>query len=233
VSEWHAATFPEQWPFYILAIGSIWLTARKPRALSLFEHLALVGMALVALDAIRNLVWFALVAAMVVPRALDEVWPVADAPIRRRVNILLSGSALVVIAASLAIAAGRAQSWYASAFPERAADAVARAADADPSLRVFANEEFADWLLWKVPRLSGRVAYDARFELMTRKQLQDVVRFRQRGFADQLAPAAGYTVLVLDPTVDGAAIHALRRQPGTTVLYRDPDVAVFRRATQS
>jgi hypothetical protein len=230
VSEWHAATFPEQWPFFVLAVGSIWLAARSPKRLSLFEHLALVCTVFAAFDAVRNLVWFALVAVMVVPRALDDVWPIGDAPIRRRVNVGLSLAALVALIATLAIAAGRPSTWYSRDYPERAATSVSEAADGHPSLRVFANEQFTDWLLWKVPSLSGRVAFDARFELMTGEQLRSIVRFRQRISADRLATVSGYRLLVLDPATEKPAIRAVLSEAGTVVLYRDSHVAVLLRA---
>jgi hypothetical protein len=232
VTEWQAATFPEQLPFFLLAVGSIWLAARKPRRLSLFEHLALLYTAFAALDAIRNLVWFALVAVMVVPRALDEVWPLGTAPLRRRVNLVLTAAAAAVVVGSFAVAAARPREWYVTGYPERAAAVVSAAANDDPSLRVFANEEFADWLLWKVPVLSGRIAFDARFELMSSEQLYAVVRFRQRSSANRLAAAAGYRMLVLDAGSEKPAIRAVLREPGSRVLYRDSHVAVLLRSTR-
>src|SRR6185369_6521763 len=87
VTEWGSPSFPAQAPFFVLALAALWITARKPRRLSLFEHFALVLMLVAGLSAIRNGVWFALVAVMVVPRALDDLWPVGDAPVRRGPNI--------------------------------------------------------------------------------------------------------------------------------------------------
>jgi hypothetical protein len=228
VTEWRAATFPAQWPFFVLMVASIWLAARQPRRLSLFEHLALVFTIFAALDAVRNIVWFAILAIMVVPRALDDVWPVEAAPLRRRVNLALSAAAVTVLLVGLLAAAGRSRSWYLTEYPDRAAAVVARAADADSSVRVFANEAFADWLLWKVPSLTGRVAFDARFELMTRPQLRSIVRFRQR--SPGLAAARGYGLLVLDPAGERPAIRAILKEPGVAVLFRDSHVIVLRRA---
>jgi hypothetical protein len=230
VTEWGAATFPDQAPFFVLAVGSIWLAARKPRRLSLFEHLALVCTMFAAFDAVRNMVWFALVAVMVVPRALDDLWPLGDAPLRRRTNVAVAIGGLVVLVGAVAIAAARPSTWYIRDYPDDAASAVAAFAQGDPSVRVFANERFADWLLWKVPALKGRVAFDARFELLSAAQLRSVARFRQR--IPRLAAAAGYRVLVLDPATEDPAIRAVLREPGSGVLYRDPYVAVLRRAAR-
>ena len=76
VSEWGPSKFPDQLPFFVLAVGALWLAGHSRARLNLFEHLALLAMLFAAFEAVRSIVWFALVAAMVVPRALDGVWPV-------------------------------------------------------------------------------------------------------------------------------------------------------------
>jgi hypothetical protein len=38
---------------------------------------------------------------------------------------------------------------------------------------VFANGAYADWLLFRVPALRGRLAYDARFEILPRGRLAE------------------------------------------------------------
>jgi hypothetical protein len=233
VTEWQATRFPDQWPFFLLALPSLWLVARKPRTLSLFEHLALVFLLLAALDAVRNLVWFALFAIMVVPRALDAVWPVGDAPVRRRPNLVLSVGGLVLVVAAFAVAAARPAGWYSRSYPRGALEAVASAAAADPSLRVFSNESFSDWLLWNDPALAGRVAFDARFELLSSAQLHSIARFRSQGQGVSLAPAAGYRLLVLDPGTERRAIRDVLAEPGARALYRDSHVEVLLRQGRS
>jgi hypothetical protein len=233
VTEWGPATVTGQPLFFVLAVASIWLVARNPRALNLFEHLALLCLLFAGLAVIRNAVWFALVAAMVVPRALDEVWPLGDAPLRRRVNVAVSLGALAVVVGSLAIAAGRPQGSYVRDYPAEAAKAIAGIAAGDPSVRVFANERFADWVLWKTPSLEGHVAFDARFELLAPAQLRTIARLRARVLPNGLAPTKGYRVLVLDPVDDRAALRAAQLEKGTVTLYRDPNVYVMLRAPRA
>jgi len=227
VTEWGPTTITDQSLFFVLAVGAVWLTARKPRALSPFEHLALLALLFAGLVAVRNVLWFALAAAMVVPRALDAVWPVADSPLRRRANVALSLGAVAIVAFSLLSALSRAPT--ASAYPNRAAAAVSTAANGDPSLRVFSNEAFADWLLWRTPALAGRVAFDARFELLTRRQLLAVARFRHQTTPQWRSAAAGYRLLVLDPRTERRAIRTLRSEAGTRLLFGNEDVAVLMR----
>ena len=77
--------------------------------------------------------------------------------------------------------------------------------------RVFANERYADWLVFEHPQLAGRIAYDSRFELLTSRQL----RFGDRSSATWSPAGArtvrGYPVLVLDKAADAKPIRALLR----------------------
>jgi hypothetical protein len=45
---------------------------------------------------------------------------------------------------------------------------------------VFANLELADRLLWKIPALRGRIAYDGRPELLSHRQFDGVIRFARQ-----------------------------------------------------
>jgi hypothetical protein len=227
VTEWGATTLPAQLPFVVLALGSFWLAARKPHRLTLFEHLALLATLLAGFATIRNIVWFAFVAVMVVPRALDGVWPPREAPVREGVNKVLSIGSLVLVVGTLAVAASHPRSWYERDFPTDAAAAVAAAAG--DHARVFANETFADWLLWEKPRLAGRVAFDARFELLRPRQLRALAHFRHRSSADWRAAADRYRILVLDPRTERGTIRLLLREPDAARLYRDDNVAVIAR----
>jgi hypothetical protein len=232
VAEWRPTTFPEQWPFFLLALGALALAARKPRRLTLFEHLALFCMLLLGLDAVRNIVWFAFVSAMVVPRALDGVWPIGEAPLRRRINLAISLGAIGVLVGSFIVAAARPATWYADGYRRGAVDAVANATARDPSLKVFSNERYSDWLIWSIPKLSGRVAFDIRFELLSSDQLRAISHFRNQSSADWLASAGGYRLLVLDPRSEGPAVSAVNDEPGTRQLYADSGVAVLLRSAK-
>jgi hypothetical protein len=229
VSEWHPTVFPEQGLFFLLALGGLWLAARKAGRLSLFEHLALLFTLVAGIDAVRNNVWFAFVAAMVVPRALDGVWPAGTAPLRRRINVALSLTSICVLAGAFVVLAARPSDWYGRSYSPRAVDAVATTTAQDRSIRILANERYADWLLWRVPRLSGRIAFDARFELLSSRQLHAIAHFRRKSSPDWLRAARGYRLLVLDPDKERAAVRAVLRESGARAIYRDHQVAVLLR----
>jgi hypothetical protein len=101
-----------------------------------------------------------------------------------------------------------------------------------PGLRIFATESYADWLLFDDPQLAGRVAYDARLEILTRSELSRIVAFRTEHGIDWDRVTRGYGLLVLDPVSDAGAIKLLRRSKGTTVLFRNHSIVVLRRRQQ-
>jgi hypothetical protein len=226
VTEWAPTTLTVVTiPLYLLVIGGVWLLGRTRNGLSGFEKLAFLATAVLAFQAVRNIVWFGLVALVVLPMLLDDIRPSALEP--RRLNRLL---ATVVAAAAVfgvvGVAANPA-SWFVRDFPPAAADAAAAAAG--PHGQVLATSSFADWLLWTHPELAGRVAFDARFELLTSGELTRAARFLARS-GDWTATARGYRVFVLGKQDDGQLRAALVRSGLARVVRVDGDVVVLRRA---
>jgi hypothetical protein len=208
VTEWAPTTLtPQNSPIYLLAIGGFWLLGRAGVHASWFEKLAFLGLTLLAFDAVRNAVWLALVALVVLPRLVDSLrsTPVEPARLNRLLAIAMTAG---VVVATAGVAAKK-TSWFTQSYPARVAEVAAAAAG--PKGRVFANERFADWLIWGHPELAGRVAFDSRFELLTAGQLRAVADFRNRidGWTSLLR---GYHVLVLDRVAD--------RRPGAALLQR-------------
>ena len=93
---------------------------------------------------------------------------------------------------------------------------------------MYADERFADWLLWRLPQLRGRVAYDASFELLSSTQLQAIGVFKSESGADWSRVAGGYRLLVLDSSAT-ALVRALAREPGTRRLFESDGVVVLLR----
>jgi hypothetical protein len=229
VTEWGPTTLRDEPVFFVLLLFGLWLSGRARTALTPFAQLALWSTAVLGLLAVRNNVWYALAAAAVLPAALDEVWSPGRGRRRKRLNLGLALAGLTVGVLALAQIASHDESWWLRGYPDRALAAVTRAARQDPALRVFANERYADWLLFRDPSLAGRVAYDARFELLPARAFNTVIAFRSEHGVDWQAGVRGYGLLVLDPAGDAEAVALFQRQPGTRVLYRDGDVVVLRR----
>jgi hypothetical protein len=95
----------------------------------------------------------------------------------------------------------------------------------DPSVRVWATDGTADWLLWRIPDLRGRLAYDVRFELYDQPTLDRIVDYNARA-GDSKRTLAGYRVVIVD---DRRHLEMLAAEPGTRVTQRDGDIAVLER----
>jgi hypothetical protein len=100
-------------------------------------------------------------------------------------------------------------------------------------MRVYSDEAFSDWLLWRLPYLRGRVAYDARFEILTAHQLDQVVRLKSVSGLNWKRAARGYRLIVLDRARERDAVGAFEREPGRRVLYDRHGIVVILRSARS
>jgi hypothetical protein len=210
--------------FYVLAFAATGLAARHVRALGRFELLALASLTVSALLAIRSIVWFALACTILLPPLLDRELAGRSWASRRlpgaRVAPLIAPVAIVVAAL---VVVTRPSSWFERSFPAGAVPVLQHELR-DPRVRVLADDRHADWLLWQLPQLRGRLAYDVRFELFAPRQFRKLIAYRSRAGTDWQAAGRGYAIVVLDPSeVPAAAL----RQYGRT-LYRSGDVVVLR-----
>jgi hypothetical protein len=208
----------------------LWLVARHGRILTPMERLALLVTTLAGFTTIRGIVWFGLVAILVVPKLLDRNMSrrqerpsspllVALAAVCVGVAVIVLGTRLTQLPGALAVS-----------HPEGAAKVVGTLVDRDPGLKVFASERYADWLLWKEPQLAGRLVYDIRFELFDSKRFAQLATFHAQGEkADRIA--TGARLLVLDARADALAARNFARDPGAKIAYRDRYVVVIERAS--
>jgi hypothetical protein len=72
------------------------------------------------------------------------------------------------------------------------------------------------------------VAYDARFELLSRAQLRQIARFQARA-GTWLPTARGYSVFVLDRQTDRGLKRSLIRLVPARVIFSSPQVVVLQR----
>jgi hypothetical protein len=212
--------------FYVLAVVALGLVAlRRCRSrLTVFELLVLGVTFVGAVQAVRGVIWFALACAAILPVALDGLLTRAD-PSSRRVNLAISLASLAGLAVALAVALVRPADWFEEEWPQERL-AAARDATRDPETTLFATDGTADWLLWKLPDLRGRIAYDVRFELYDEGTLGRIDRYGNREGADWKSLADGYPVVIVDSR---GHLEAFGAEPGAEVLYRDGEIAVVRR----
>jgi len=162
--DWMPTAFgPKTAAFYLLAFAAVFAIARAPKAMTLYEKSALIVLIVLAVEATRGVTWFTLFALVVLPSAVREL---RIPRLATRDVGLVAASVIALVA--LAIAASRPASWFTRDYPPAAARVVAGQTGA-----VFANGAFGDWLLFKQASLRGRVAYDARFEVLPAGRLAD------------------------------------------------------------
>jgi len=224
VTEWAPTTLtPGTAAVYILVLGGLWLLGRAGREAALLDQLVFALTAVLAFEAVRNTAWVGLVALAVLPPLVDRLrGPVQDPP---RMNRILALTILATAAIAIVAVAAKPTSWFTSKFPPAAASAASAAAGKQG--HVFATSPYADWLLWKQPALAGRVAFDARFELLSTSQIQRIARLQARS-GDWLRTVSGYRVFVLGTHSDHALARSLIRR-GARVVFSSPQVVVLRR----
>jgi hypothetical protein len=231
VMEWSpTAPSVQTAPFYLLAFATVWLIGRRKERLLPFEQVLLAFTLLIGLQTIRGVIWFTLVALMLVPTALDGVLKANTGAMRfQLLNRALVGASIIGVIAALAVVAAKPSSWFERDYPNGILAAFDRVQARDPQMRVFANETYGDWLLLRRPELRGRLAFDIRFELLSKNELQRLlkVRWRAEGWQSIVAP---YSLFVLKQGPEGRLAAALLRQPGSRVEYRGHDAVVISRA---
>jgi hypothetical protein len=228
IGEWRAPTLSAALlPLYVLAAGALWLLGRRHSRFSTFERFALLALLALTFASQRNLPWLSLAAIPLLAPALDDVLPTPRRTVSTRMNLVVSAVAAVFALAALADAAAR--SSYAQSYPEAAAAAVARAAAQDPAAHIYANEQYADWLLTTKPALRRRIAYDIRFELLSRNQLLSIARWRNQVGEHWKAAASDARIVVLALPSEARNARALLSEPGARLLYRGPGISVVLR----
>ena len=232
ITEWQAPT-PHGYflAFFAVAAATVVIASWQRRRLSLHDLMVLALTLAGASRSVRAVVWFSLALAMLLPLALDGiVKPSRSRPVRRRLAATLTGGLAAVLAATAIYTLTRSDAWFEHGWSARGARAALLATQASgAATTIWSSGTLADWLLWKEPSLRGRIAWDARFELLTEPELRSIVLF------NSLKPGwrtstLGYPVLVLDRHEDNAQLQALRSELGTAVLFADKWVVVLARS---
>jgi hypothetical protein len=142
---------------------------------------------------------------------------------------VLALGAVGFLAIVAAVALVRDDSWYTKNWPEEAISATRAAAD-ESGGEVFATSRDADWVLWRLPELRGRLAYDVRFEIYDRATFERIVRFRGEQGADWKSIADGYEVVVLETEQEPSShVQDFLAEPGAETAYSDARITVVRR----
>lgn len=236
VTEWQPVT-----TIPVLAIGvflvtgvGIWSFGRSPQRTTTWEKLAFLIIALSAIQIVRNTLFLALLAMAVLPVSLG--WGAGAgagrAPAHRvLVNGSIAGLCVTVLLLAAAVTV-RLPAQTIEAWSQRPAvlATVQRVTQGDPSIRVLADPRFDDWLLWRDPSLTGRVASDVRYELLTTAQITRMEALFGAVGPDFKRAGRRYRLLVLDHRYDPAAVTVFSHEPGRRILYDDGTRVVILRS---
>jgi hypothetical protein len=227
VTEWQATTLTIlHIPFFVLAFVAAWLMGRD-RRLTLFDRFALLFTLIAGFLTVRNEVWFGFTALVLLPGPLSRLLPPRPGQnLRLNALVALLGAVAALIGLTSALQKGRFQ----REFPARGSSAIAAVAARDPGARIFANVRFADWLLWREPQLRGRIAYDARFELLSGAQLTQIFNWQNRIGDGWRSAAARDRIVVLHVNDELSVERSLLRDRGVRRVYRDKHLSVLVRS---
>jgi hypothetical protein len=192
--------------FYLLGAVTVAAVIRRRRVYAPGEIVILVLTCASAAWAIRNIVWFALAAAAILPaRERGEAF-------RSTAAGATAIAMACVIPGSAALALARPATYWQGHVSKQAAVALAPLVDTKGT--VFKDDAHADWLLWRFPELRGRLVYDDRVELLTSAQL-GILQRALYGHGGTLGACMG----VVSP---GLAAHL-----GGRPVWRDRTTAVI------
>ena len=218
-------------PFYLLAFLAVWLIGCEKNRLCSYEKVLLVFTLVLGLTALRSVIWFTLAALMLLPTLLDIVLKENTAAMRfGLLNRAFVATSFIVAVLALAVVAAKPSSWFERGYPNAVLSAFDRAQTRDPNVRVFADEMYGDWLLLRRPDLRGRLAFDIRFELTSKTQLQQLLDIKRRveGWKQRIAP---YSLFVLKKGPDNKLARSLLRLPGARLEYRGHGaIVIWRKA---
>ena len=93
---------------------------------------------------------------------------------------------------------------------------------------MFAPDRFSDWMLFKIPELRGRVAYDVRFELYDDEFFDRLQDYGYETGPDWKSFADGYRIVIVDEQRRSHTADFLA-EPGARVIYRDDEITVIAR----
>lgn len=244
IGEWRSVT-SDTAPaivFFLIVAAAVVSLIRDRSASTPWDRCALLALAVGALVAVRNLPWLALGVLVLLP-----VWtaPLVPAPgLRRRrwgrrpwgrrpwghrVAVALAAFAAVWLLEAGVMTFTRSSASLEPRYPPGALVAVRQVLSAHPAWRVYADDTYADWLLWALPEVRGRIATDVRFELLSSTQLQAQVRLKFHTGPHWAQAARGYRLLLLDSSASPAAVTGFEHEPGARTIYEHGRAVVIAR----
>jgi hypothetical protein len=230
VTEWRPPAFGiVTAPIILLALGGLWLTARNTQKLNAFHVLAQLLLVALMFSAVRNAVWLGLASLMLLAPALDSELGGRGFEMRK-INTAFATVGIAFLVIATVSVASRGSTALTQQFPTRAGDVIAASARRDPSAKIFADDRFADWLMFEHPALVGRVVYDIRYEQLTYDELLAIGEWKNEISDHWRNAARAASVIVVNLPTGKDVASAYRRNGAMHERYVDSRVAVFVRS---
>lgn len=207
--------------FVALALGLVTVVAgavrgRRPSA-------PLLGAALITAAATfyasRNVVWFGMAVAVLLGTSA-QAWVPTAVPSRGFLTGLAT-AALGIAGLGVLLLLAPAAGGYERYTPLEAISAGARYADDHPAVRILGDNAAASALLWHEPQLAGRVAFDARLERYSARQLERWIVYQTGLGTGWPATTSGYGILLGSTKYNPALTRRLASVPRAAVLAED------------
>lgn len=213
--------------FLLMGALCIW----RRRALTASDLLLLLPFTLLALQSVRNILWFGIVAAPVAARLLATS---SDQPRRNAVEIVLVNRLIAGLLALLLIAT---LPWWKEALglpptlgallssqTPVAATAQLRSLPQRPQ-RLFHENGFGSYLIWAAPE--QQVFVDPRIELYAYEQWRDYITLGQGRDVDLLTRKYGFDGWLINPDVQTDLVTALDRNPRWQRVFTTDEAIYF------
>jgi hypothetical protein len=214
--------------FYALAAIALVVVVLGRRRLTVFDFAVLALTFAGGVNAIRGIVWFALACMVFVPVAIGhKLEAKSPGEPRRGLNVAIATGLAVALLAVAGSLFTHDEAWFEEYWPREPVEAVRE--ELRPDDRVFAPDRFSDWMLFKIPELRGRIAYDVRFELYPASFYDRLQNYNYEDGADWKSFADGYRIVVVDETRSRSQTADFLDEPGTRVIYRDDEITVVAR----
>ena len=214
--------------FYVLLGIAIPLVVLGRRRLTPFDFGVLAVTLVGALTAVRGIPWFAFACMVFVPVAIGQTLETKNAgEPRRGLNLAIATGLAVALLGVAGSLFTHDEAWFEEYWPREPVEAVR--SELRPDDRVFAPDRFSDWMLFKIPELRGRVAYDVRFELYPGDFYDRLQNYNYEDGANWKSFADGYRIVVVDETRSKSQTEDFLAEPGTRVIYRDDEITVVAR----
>ncbi len=124
--------------------------------------------------------------------------------------VLIGAGCVPLLCATVALAGTHSRQFEAMV-PHRALDVATAYAQAHPGTRILADDITSPALLWLAPQLDGRIGFDPRYELYSRRQLMPFLHYVSMDTPTWAAVTRNYQVLVVSRDKNPAAGPGRRR----------------------